>query len=43
MREIQFDPNFKIGKFAAFDFFGDGSFFILDVPGVSRSLAEPHL
>lgn len=37
MREIEFDLKIKIGKFSAFDFFGDGSFFILDVPGVSRS------
>ena len=37
MREIQFDPEIKIGKFAAFDLFGDGSFYLLDAPGVSRS------
>lgn len=43
MYEIVFDPEIKIGKFAAFDYFGDGSFYILDVPGVSRSLTDPHL
>jgi glyoxylase-like metal-dependent hydrolase (beta-lactamase superfamily II) len=33
LREISFDPNFKIGRFQAFDYFGDGSFYLLDVPG----------
>ena len=33
LREIVFDPDVKIGKFHAFDFFGDGSFYLLDVPG----------
>jgi hypothetical protein len=28
-----FDPNFKIGNFHALDYFGDGSFYLLDVPG----------
>jgi hypothetical protein len=28
-----FDPNFKIGKFYALDYFRDGSFYLLDVPG----------
>lgn len=35
MHEIEFDSDLKIGNFAAFDFFGDGSFFLLDAPGVS--------
>ena len=33
LREITFDPNYKIGRFRAHDFFGDGSFYLLDVPG----------
>lgn len=35
LREIDFDgPNAtKIGRFRAFDYFGDGSFFLLDSPG----------
>ncbi|KAL5356374.1 hypothetical protein BJX96DRAFT_162430 [Aspergillus floccosus] len=35
LREIDFDgPNTtKIGRFRAFDYFGDGSFFLLDSPG----------
>lgn len=33
LREIEFDPNFKIGGFEAYDFFGDKSFFLLNVPG----------
>ncbi|GES60374.1 metallo-beta-lactamase superfamily protein [Aspergillus terreus] len=35
LREINFDgPNAsKIGRFRAFDYFGDGSFFLLDSPG----------
>lgn len=33
MEEITFDPAFKIGSFHAFDYFGDGSFYLLDVPG----------
>jgi glyoxylase-like metal-dependent hydrolase (beta-lactamase superfamily II) len=38
MREIDFaeDSNgFKIGRFRAHDFFGDGSFYLLDTPGHS--------
>ncbi|KIW00224.1 uncharacterized protein PV09_08264 [Verruconis gallopava] len=31
--EIDFDDSFKIGDFRAFDYFGDGSFYLLDVPG----------
>ena len=33
MQEIEFESAFKIGKFNAFDYFGDGSFYLLDVPG----------
>lgn len=33
VREISFDPNKKIGKFPYFDFVGDGSFYLFDVPG----------
>jgi len=33
MQEIDFESDFKIGKFNAFDYFGDGSFYLLDVPG----------
>jgi glyoxylase-like metal-dependent hydrolase (beta-lactamase superfamily II) len=33
MEEIEFDTSIKIGQFNAFDFFGDGSFYLLDVPG----------
>ncbi|KAF2122886.1 beta-lactamase-like protein [Lophiotrema nucula] len=32
-REIQFSDSFKIGNFRAHDFFGDGSFYLLDTPG----------
>ncbi|KAI9734353.1 MAG: hypothetical protein M1834_002459 [Cirrosporium novae-zelandiae] len=33
VEEIQFDDSFKIGKYPAYDYFGDGSFYILNVPG----------
>jgi len=33
LREIAFDQGLKIGKFKAFDYFGDGSFYLLDSPG----------
>ena len=35
LREISFDGDnaFRIGKFPAFDYFGDGSFYLLDTPG----------
>lgn len=33
LREIAFDQNLKIGRFDAFDYFGDGSFYLLDSPG----------
>lgn len=31
--EVKFSENSKIGKFQAYDYFGDGSFYILNVPG----------
>ncbi|KAI8940647.1 hypothetical protein NX059_001917 [Plenodomus lindquistii] len=33
LREISFETGLKIGQFPAFDYFGDGSFFLLDSPG----------
>ncbi|KAM3089399.1 hypothetical protein ACMFMG_000998 [Clarireedia jacksonii] len=33
LREIEFDQQLKIGRFNAFDYFGDGSFYLLDAPG----------
>lgn len=33
LREIAFDQGLKIGGFDAFDYFGDGSFYLLDSPG----------
>lgn len=33
LREIAFDQNLKIGRFDAFDYFGDGSFYLLNSPG----------
>lgn len=34
VREIDFtDAKIKVGRFDAFDFFGDGSFYLLDAPG----------
>jgi glyoxylase-like metal-dependent hydrolase (beta-lactamase superfamily II) len=34
LREISFEEcGLKIGRFSAFDYFGDGSFYILDTPG----------
>ncbi|KAL8937113.1 MAG: hypothetical protein Q9216_004584 [Gyalolechia sp. 2 TL-2023] len=33
VREIEFDKSKKIGQFPAHDLFGDGSFYLLDVPG----------
>ena len=31
--EVAFDQNLKIGRFDAIDYFGDGSFYLLDSPG----------
>ncbi|KAI1087240.1 beta-lactamase-like protein [Rostrohypoxylon terebratum] len=33
VREIAFEAGLKIGRFDAMDFFGDGSFYLLDAPG----------
>ncbi|KAF2813780.1 putative N-acyl homoserine lactonase AttM, partial [Mytilinidion resinicola] len=33
MAEVPFDTPLKIGPFAAYDFFGDGSFYLLSSPG----------
>lgn len=33
LREIAFDQDLKIGRFDAIDYFGDGSFYLLDSPG----------
>ncbi|KAI4173846.1 MAG: hypothetical protein LQ348_006458 [Seirophora lacunosa] len=33
VREIAFDKSNKIGQYPSYDLFGDGSFYILDVPG----------
>lgn len=33
LRDIEFDKSFKIRNFPTYDFFGDGSFYLLDVPG----------
>lgn len=35
MREISFSDELKIGRFRAHDYFGDGSFYLLDTPGHS--------
>ncbi|MCJ1421068.1 hypothetical protein MMC32_007430 [Xylographa parallela] len=36
IQEIGFDSTFKLGQFPAHDFFGDGSFFLLDAPGHAK-------
>ena len=53
VREISFDEDgnasLKIGRFDAFDYFGDGSFYLLDAPGhsighmcgLARTTADP--
>lgn len=33
LREIQFTQGKKVGRFNAFDYFEDGSFYLLDSPG----------
>lgn len=33
MREVDFSRAVQVGQFRAIDFFGDGSFYILDTPG----------
>ncbi|KAL8664290.1 MAG: hypothetical protein Q9168_007937, partial [Polycauliona sp. 1 TL-2023] len=35
LREISFDSDLTIGGYKALDYFGDGSFYLLDSPGVS--------
>ncbi|KAH1334772.1 hypothetical protein KXV68_004157 [Aspergillus fumigatus] len=37
LREINFNTGLYIGGFPAMDFFGDGSFYLLDAPGVTRT------
>lgn len=49
VREVAFDIGLKIGRFDAMDFFGDGSFYLLDAPGhalghlcaLARTTADP--
>ncbi|RYP14634.1 hypothetical protein DL765_006249 [Monosporascus sp. GIB2] len=33
LKEVRFDTELKIGRFKAVDWFGDGSFYLLDTPG----------
>lgn len=33
LREIEFNQGKRVGRFNAFDYFGDGSFYLLDSPG----------
>lgn len=33
LREVAFDDGLKIGRLRAVDWFGDGSFYLLDTPG----------
>lgn len=33
LREIEFTQGKKVGRFEAFDYFGDGSYYLLDAPG----------
>lgn len=35
VHEVKFAKGFKIGRFKAHDYFGDGSFYLLDAPGHS--------
>lgn len=50
LREIAFNQGIKIGRFEAFDYFGDGSFYLLDTPGhaighicgLARVTTSPH-
>lgn len=49
VEEVRFDSGLKIGRFDALDYFGDGSFYLLDAPGhaaghmcaLARTTAEP--
>lgn len=38
--EIDFSNALMIGQFRAVDYFGDGSLYVLDVPGVSERFAS---
>ncbi|KAL8712618.1 MAG: hypothetical protein Q9220_003149 [cf. Caloplaca sp. 1 TL-2023] len=50
LREISFDTGLQIGACNAFDYFGDGSFYLLDSPGhaighmcgLARTTPSPH-
>jgi glyoxylase-like metal-dependent hydrolase (beta-lactamase superfamily II) len=33
LREIDFSDSIEVGQFRAYDFFGDGSFYLVDTPG----------
>lgn len=33
VHEVSFDPKTKVGPYPSYDLFGDGSFYLLDVPG----------
>ncbi|KAH8695732.1 beta-lactamase-like protein [Phaeosphaeriaceae sp. PMI808] len=33
LREISFESHLQVGQFPAYDYFGDGSFYLLDSPG----------
>lgn len=37
VREVDFTGGLEIGDFKAFDFFRDGSLYLLDTPGVSQT------
>ncbi|OTB00206.1 hypothetical protein M426DRAFT_15667 [Hypoxylon sp. CI-4A] len=49
VHEVRFDTGLRIGHFNAFDYFGDGSFYLLDAPGhalghmcaLARTTADP--
>lgn len=41
LREVNFDTDsngLRLGRFQAIDYFGDGSFYLLDAPGVGNPL-----
>ena len=41
VKEIDFETtDLRLGQFRAMDFFGDGSFYLLDAPGVSFLLGD---
>ena len=41
LREISFSESLEIGGCRAVDYFGDGSFYLLDTPGVSSCVVFP--